>query len=219
MIQSSHSAVAMWIILASLYFVSCNESLPVYIPPSDIFGASVRPLNALTDTVRYSMRDDNNPNLVRVTLITPFNGYEIAIVNRYEETIQDKMEIEGTVDLLWAEKPDLNAVLTLSNTSIYDGDLDPVTGLLTVNPGDTIRLRVFWNFRLTTNDWAFTQVRYTDGPAYSIGPMQVVSDRFHQTMLLNAVVKVKIFRSLSFIEAHTKESIPVLFKGRITYPP
>jgi hypothetical protein len=197
----------------------CNESLPVYTPPENVLKASIGALNTPIDTVRYSMLDDNNPNLVRVTLTSPFHGYELAIVNNYEETIQDDLDVEGQLELAWVEKPELKAVIPITNTSFYDGDLDPVTGLLTINPGDTVRFRVYWNFRLTTTDWAFSQVHYTDGPAVVVGPMQVFSDRFHKAMLLNATVKVKVFRSLSFIEAQTKESIPVLFKGRITYPP
>lgn len=198
---------------------SCNESLPVYTPPENVLKASIVALNTPTDTVRYSMLDDNNPNLVRVTLNSPFNGYEIVFVNTYEETIQDDMEIDGTCELAWVEKPELKAMMTLSNTSFYSGDLDPATGMLTINPGDTVRLRVFWNFRLTTNDWAFSQVRYIDGPAYSTGPMQVQSDRLHSAMLLQAKIKIKLFRSLSFVEATSLDDIPVLFKGRITYPP
>jgi hypothetical protein len=198
---------------------ACNESLPVYTPPENVLITEIIPLNAVTDSVRYTMRDDNNPNLVRVTLTTPFHGYEIAIVNNYEETIQDDLEIEGNLELAWEEKPELKAVIPITNTSFYDGDLDPVTGLVTINPGDTIRLRVYWDFRLTTSVWAFTQIQYTDGPAVVVGPMQVISDRFHKAMLLKATVKVKVLRSLSFIETTKDESIPVIFKGRITYPP
>ncbi|MHB1050907.1 MAG: hypothetical protein ACYC09_12575 [Bacteroidota bacterium] len=198
---------------------SCNESLPVYTPPENVLSIEINPLNAETDSVRYSMLDNNNPNLVRVTLTSPFHGYEIAIVNNYEETIQDDLEIEGNLELSWEEKPELKAVIPITNTSFYDGDLDPVTGLVTINPGDTIRLRVYWDFRLTSSVWAFTQVQYTDGPAVVVGPMQVVSDRFHKPMLLAATIKVKILRSLSFIETAKDESIPVIFKGRISYPP
>jgi hypothetical protein len=200
-------------------FFSCNESLPVYNSPIDVLGVSIAPVYTATDTVRYTMKDNNNPNLVTVTLNSPIHGYEIAIVNAYEETIQDNLEIEGHLELVWEENPELKAVIPITNTSVYDGDLDPVTDLLTINPGDTVRLRIFWDFRLTTNDWAFTQIRYTEGLAHYIGPFQIVSYRFHDPMLLKASVKVKVFRSLSFVGTTAKETFPVLFKGTITYPP
>jgi len=165
------------------------------------------------------MRSDNNPNLAVVNLQSPFNGYEIRFVNVYDETIQDDLEIDGTIELAWVDKPDLKAIVPISNTSFYGGDLNPVTGLLTVNPGDTVRLRAFWNFKLTTNDWAFSHVQYTETLAYYVGPFQFQSDRFHRAMDLRVTVRVKVFRSLSYIETQSVSDFPVLFKGTITYPP
>lgn len=197
----------------------CDESLPTYAPPADILSVSVRPLNAVSDTVRYTMQDNNNPNLVRVTMNSLSHGYEIMLVNRYEETIQDDLEIDGTLELAWREKPELTAVLPLSNTAFFDGGYDPSTRLLTINPGDTVRLRVYWNFRLATTEWAFTQTKYTDGPSYFTGPLQSASDRIHAPMALAGTVKVKLLRSLSFTEARTEDDIVVNFKGRVLNPP
>lgn len=203
----------------ALITLSCNESLPAYNPPENVLRVSISSLTTPTDTIRYTMIDNNNPNLVAVSLNSPFNGYEISIVNLYEETIQDNMEIEGTVELSWVDKPELKTILKISNTSFYDGNLDPVTGLLTLNPTDTVHLRIFWNFKLATDDWAFSQIQYIDGPMYNAGSNKFVADRFHQTMLLHGTVKVKLFKSLSFVEAQTKEDFSVTFKGKIFSPP
>ena len=192
--------------------------MPVYAPPENVLSTEIIPLNAATDSVRYSMVDNNNPNLARVTLTSPYHGYEIAIVNNYEETIQDDLEIEGHLELAWEEKPELKAVIPLTNTSFYDGDYDPATGLLTINPGDTVRLRAYWDFRLSGNVWAFTQLKHTDGPAIVIGPFQVVADRFHVPMKLRVTVKIKLLRSISFIEKTATDDFIVLFKGRISFP-
>jgi hypothetical protein len=197
----------------------CNESLPLYTPPENVLSAEIIPLNPPTDTVRYTMLDNNNPNLIRVTLNSPFHGYEIAIVNNYEETIQDYMEIEGNIVLAWSDKPELRTIISMTNTSFYDGDYDPVTGLLTINPGDTVRLRVYWNFKLSTDDWAFSQLRSDDSPAYFNGPLSSAMDRIHVTMGLQAEVRVKLYRSLSFVDTRSKNDIPVIFKGKILSPP
>ncbi len=205
--------------LLSLFVNSCNDPLPTYTPPTNVLSADVLPLNAIKDTVRYSMLDNNNPNLVKITLNSAFYGYEIKIVNMYEETIQDYFEVEGTLELSWKEKPELKSVIPITATSFYSGVLDPTSNLLTINPGDTVKLRVYWNFKLTTEDWAFTQVKSTDSPVYSGGAFNFYFYRTHEPMLLTAKLKVKIFRGLSFVEKQSIDDFPVVFQGKVTMPP
>ena len=203
----------------SFLLLSCNESLPVYVGPSNILSAEISSMNAPTDTVKYRMVDDNNPNLVAVRIFGAPLGFEIKIVNVYSETIQDDADVQGTLELRWADKQEFKTILPLAVTGVTSSQYDPKTGLITLNPGDTITLRTYWDYHFLNNDWAFTHAPYTDGPSYYYGKLTTAYDRTYDPLLLHGIVKVKLFRSLSFVDAETVKDIPILFKGQIISPP
>lgn len=214
-----HNAGFFLIAFYSFGGFACNESLPVYSSPENILQAMTVPLNSPEDTVRYFMRDNNNPNLVTVRLDSPFNGYEVKIVNTFDETVQDDADVQGKLELSWKDKTTLTAEIPITITNFYSSHYDPSNGLITINPGDTARLRVFWNFKLTTSDWAFTQQQSVDGNMYYVGPLSSEFKRYHLPMEFQMKLHVKIFRSLGYIDAVSKENDVVLFQGTVRNPP
>ena len=202
-------------VIVAFASLRCNESLPVYNAPANILSAVVSPVNFVSDTVRYRMMDENNPSLVSVRLFSPKFGIDVKIVNIYSETIQDDADIQGTLELTWIDKVEMKASIPLSSSGIIGGQYDPVTHLITLNPGETVTIRVYWDYHFTNTEWAFMHLPYSDGPSYWYGPYQMAFERFHNPLNLHANVKVKVFRSLSFVDAAIKDVIPVFFKGQI----
>lgn len=194
----------------------CNESLPVHVPPLNVLSTSLGALSGASDTVLYMMFDYNNPNQIPVTLSTPPLGFEVKVVNVYDETIQDDAEVSGTLELEWIDKPDFKATLNLLVTGIVGSHYDPKTKLITLNPGDTLRIRTYWNYRLSNNDWAFSKQQAVDGPWITGGGDFF---RFHNPMRFRGRIKMKLFRSLALIESVSSNEFVVNFKGRIFAPP
>ncbi len=204
------------ILLSSLTFFHCNESLPVYTAPPDVLRASVTAINSPTDTVNYRMFDENNPNLAAVRILTPPFGFEVNVTNIYSETIQDDADVQGTLELTWVDKTENKASIPLQLTGITGSQYDPATNLITLNPGDSLKLRTYWDFKLITKDWAFTKQQAVDGPWIN-GNGNFY--RFHLPMEFRARISVKIFRSLSFTETISQNTVTVNFKGLIIAPP
>ncbi len=206
-------------IVSIVIVFGCNEILPEYSQPENLLSAEVVPLNVASDTVSYYIIDNNNPNLVFIRLDSPFNGYEIRIINTYEETIQDDADVTGTVELIWNDQPKFSAEIPVTLPAVFSQHYDPSTGLITVNPGDTIVLRVYWNFRFTSGEWAFTKQGGTDGPSFFVAPKITAYYRYHHPMYLTVKTKVKLFRSLSYIENKFQDETIVIFKGYVRSPP
>lgn len=193
----------------------CNESLPLHSPPADVLTGTVKGVNGPQDTVRYRMKEFNNPNLTEVSLSTPPFSIEITLVNIYEETIQDLADVQGVMELEWIDKIQYSASIPLTASGIVGGQYDPVTGLITLNPGESISIRVFWNYKLTTNEWAFTKQQAdesewvnTRGDFY----------RYHYPMRFRSRVRIKLFRSLSFLQIVSADEVVVNFQGFVFHP-
>ena len=196
----------------------CNESLPAHDPPKNILIGWTVPVNGAEDTVRYFKIDSNNPNLVAVTINSQQNAYDIYVVNTYEETIQDYADVNGKITLRWINKPSIHTELAVSNSSIYEGAYDSETNLLTIDPGDTLKIRAYWNFKFSDETWAFGQLKYVDGQQFFVFSKVFDNFRYHEPLYLSNSARIKIFRSLSDIDVSTKEQFEVNFVGRIRHP-
>jgi hypothetical protein len=106
---------------------SCKENLPPYQDPAQVFEGFVRA------EYLYSLTS----NTIAIQLV---------VQNVYDETFEGRAILEGTVELTLARKPDVKRIFFLSDANLIQGRYQPNSRTLTIDPKDSVRLRVFWNF-------------------------------------------------------------------------
>ncbi len=109
------------------FLFSCKESLPPFEEPADF-------LKGVT-IASYTYGADN--------MLT----VSIAIENTFDETLQNVAQFSGTVRITPHGDPSFSRTLTLGPNSITQvGNYNPITRVLTFDPGEVIWLQAKWNF-------------------------------------------------------------------------
>ena len=149
-----------FVILPSLFFSSCDETLPDRNDPSNLLSAR------LAWHYSYSRTE---------------NAYSILVIvrNNSDETIQARAAIAGTIRIEWLIPLEVtgNIVKTrtdkldLSNIK-YARQYEPSTGMITLASGDSITLYYSWNLKMDDSTWlpynpAFNAARKRDDYKYS----------------------------------------------------
>lgn len=105
----------------------CNESLPPYINPRDVFSGTVQGAYVLT------MSD----NSVKIYL---------NVTNRYDETLEGRALLNGEMEISLAGNPMISKTFSISSSNLLTSrNYNPTTGFLRIDPGETIRFGVSWN--------------------------------------------------------------------------
>ena len=126
-------ALQMPLALMSLFFLglgllsSCQEELPVYQDPRSVLKGSVGEQYLLSST----------ENVVRL---------EFAAVNRYDETFQAEGVLRGEMTLTLGRRPEVRKTLILGPSNVVKGQYNPTSHELTMDPGDTVRFAVYWDY-------------------------------------------------------------------------
>ncbi len=115
------------ILLLLGFSLSCKEPLPAYQDPTQVFSGILRPV------YRYS-GTQNSLNA------------QLVVVNDYDETFEGRTLFEGTIEIVLARKPDLKKTFFLSSSNLIQGKYNPGSRILTLDPGDSVRVGVAWNF-------------------------------------------------------------------------
>lgn len=107
-----------------LFFLSCEESLPLRITPQ----------NTLEITKIIANQEANG-------------GIFIAIYvcgeNKYVDTFEDTVNVSGNIHIWWARKPEIEAHVPLNNTHF----IEPTriqSNILTLDPGEKFHLETKW---------------------------------------------------------------------------
>jgi hypothetical protein len=108
-------------------FASCQESLPPYNDPADVLKGSVRGRYVFSATA----------NAVR---------FDFTVVNTFDETFQDRGILRGEIVLTLRRKPTVHKALSLGPSNLTEGNFVFSTQVLTMDPGDTIRLTATWDY-------------------------------------------------------------------------
>jgi hypothetical protein len=119
--------VRMSVALLSLIVGSCSESLPPYQDPADVFQGKV--------AGQYVLTVQDNSVKVYVT-----------VKNIYDETFQASAILRGSLEITLARRPEIRKTVSLFPSQIIEGHYNSGTGILTIDPGETIRLGYSWNF-------------------------------------------------------------------------
>ncbi len=119
----------LFILLCGLIFTGgvCDESLPPYRDPEDIFSGTLLPEYMFSLTQNYL-------------------DIRIRVVNTFDETFSAPSAIQGPFVISLERDTGYFREFTLSASSIRFGKYASGTGVLTMDPGDTLTLGVQWNF-------------------------------------------------------------------------
>ena len=207
------SIVFFVVIILSVVGLSCEDSLPSYVAPTDFLRASVR--NISPPDVYYSYVEffndlDQNPVSVSTAAQTIF----IDVLSTFDETLQDIPEVSGTLVIQDADIPTMTATIPLTVSNLTGPQYNTTTKILTLNPGDTLKLRCSWRYKSDDGKWVFGKANVasdTDvrGNAY---------DRTHVPMNFSAVATVKLFAGTNTFVSKKKD-FQLLFHGHIGLPP
>jgi hypothetical protein len=108
--------------------VSCDESLPQYQDPSTVLLGTVRAQYVISFT-------DNS-----------LHGF-FTVKNVYEETFQGQAPLSGTLVMTAKRNPKVQKTFHLTANNItYAANYDRATGVLTIDPGDSVVFSSTWNF-------------------------------------------------------------------------
>lgn len=135
-------------------FSSCQEFLPPRDNPSDYF--------SFETSVVYDIFQPNNSAVRRNQLLVL-----LRIANNFDETIQDKVNVDGTISISWLPPEGLpypsvlERTFTLKNDNIIRAKgYDRSTGILTIDAKDTIVLMCSWNFKTDDSTYLYKYFPY-----------------------------------------------------------
>lgn len=169
-----HDLRLRWIMLyvwtfSLLLFVlyGCQESLPPYEDPRNVLKATI--------SGRYVL--SRSENTIKIHL---------NIVNTFDETFEAKGIFEGTGKLISKRNKDFVHTFKLSASHWARGKYNPVTGILTMDAGDTLRLIYAWNYLDDQGRDARTMIfSYRVDPTCSV---RLIS--LEETFMLQARIRV-----------------------------
>jgi hypothetical protein len=113
-------------ILGTIAGLSCEEELPPYHDPSDIVEFH------LESKYAYS----NTQNELQV---------DYVFTNLFDETLQAKAGVHGTGKITLRRDTSRHKTFTITGSDAVNG-YNPLTGVVTIDPGKSIRFRYKWNF-------------------------------------------------------------------------
>ncbi len=131
---------------ASSIHSSCNESLPPYAPPANVFTGSLQP------EMLYSAKT------------APVLRIYFTATNTFQQTLQGHGNLTGTLRLVLANDTSYHKTFALDSSCLVNTQaLNPRTGLVTVDPGGSLLILVVWDF--TDDDG-----RFIPGDAFPLTP-------------------------------------------------
>ncbi|HEY6950936.1 MAG TPA: hypothetical protein VI758_00945 [Bacteroidota bacterium] len=116
----------LYLLALAVCLCSCNESLPPRQDPQNVFGQGAR--------AQYICSDVANNVLI-----------DIALTNNFDETLSDTVHFSGTVVVTSERDPSVHKTFALSLSNLVHGIYDSRSGVLTINPGDSVVIRVIWS--------------------------------------------------------------------------
>lgn len=105
----------------------CNESLPPYADPRQVFEGSIEGGYVLT------MSD----NSVKIYLMA---------TNRFDETFEGRATLRGEIQISHATNPSITKTFSISSANLFTtSNYNSSTEVLRVDPGETVKFGVSWN--------------------------------------------------------------------------
>ncbi len=111
----------------------CDEPLPPYTEPEKILDG------ALTGLYIYPGLPNRPENKLAVYF---------TFTNEYEETLQDTVHFQGSIEIRSARIPAVKKTFQIGASNLHTGAerYDPITRILTIDPGESVSFTVSWDF-------------------------------------------------------------------------
>jgi len=196
------------IIYCCLIFVSCNESLPVHEDLSNLVTTNVR-------SRYYTLSSSKKSGALQLF---------ITMVNNSDETLDDIVQLNGSVEVSWQPSVEENQNFTKTrtiklsrNNIMYAKSYDRISHRLRVEPKDSIVLNAYWNFKTddstdllmhfpTVNDPG-CYVKSTEFPPNPDDPIVIIQRRISLPQRFVVSANIKYFDKLA-----AAYSVPVTIK-------
>lgn len=206
------------ILLLSAAGISCNDSLPAYVAPTDFLRASIRITTPPDANYTWDWRG-NDINVDAVTITSSAQTFFIDIVSTFDETLQDVPDISGAVVVTSEEISGVTATIPLTITNLKGTQYNPTTKILTLNPGDTLKMSCTWRYKSDDGKWVFSKADVAgDSEVSPIPPMRGSFERTHVPMNFSVTGRVKLFTATNNFDA-PKQELKLIFHGHIILPP
>ena len=116
--------------LIALFSLSCQESLPTYVFPTNIMSLDVKTIEQLSNRIARP-----GHQLVHMVLIGK---------NTFDEVFEDSVDIRGSARIWWKRKPRRFRTIQLSAQNFTDPALIS-NGKMMLLPGQQFGLDLYWN--------------------------------------------------------------------------
>ncbi len=156
------------------FLSSCDEQLPAYRDPRNALEAKVM--------TRYVLGVSENSMKV-----------EIRVINTYDETFEGRAVLQGSGSILLKRNQFVGRTFTVTAANFTSGKYNPVTGILRMDPNDTLRLIFSWNFVADGGvDLRQTVFQYYNDATCSWDQPLVIQRRiaFQETFVVRVSLKV-----------------------------
>lgn len=200
--------------LALGILVSCEESLPPYEPPTNVLGfvaGSVVPAE-----VQYWhpwwLTPKQIPSYTQMVRFHSSNmAIRVSLRNEDEETLQDKANVHGNVTFDYPLVDTVTHSIYAPSAMCVIHPLDVYTGLVTVDPGESLWVDVWWDYRLSNKVPVFINSAYTDEISwtYLLGKWGFWTIRTHQPMMFYVRIRLQIFDAAAPVQV---DSLPVTIR-------
>lgn len=194
------------------FLAGCEDLLPAYLPPENIFRASFVSLTTLgaTDTVEFSEPRDGSGGAVAT--YSPFY-FSFQVKNTYEETFQYPVAPSGTTEI-WmpgdrAASSSLPfTVSEMQPTTSFDGSV------LTLDPGASVYFRVRVEPKLATGYYLH---KYAVEQSFTVHSLQHYISRLYQPLTVQVRFTLQLSPDLPPVSVES--AVPVKLKGRFPFSP
>ena len=117
-----------WVGALVLAAVSCNEQLPVYRDPLDVFDGTLSGVYVINH------------------LENAMKAY-LTVINTFDETLEGRAVMTGEITLTWQSDTTFRKTITVNDANLlFARRYDPSSLHLRLDPGDSLRFGVSWGF-------------------------------------------------------------------------
>jgi hypothetical protein len=139
-------------LVTTVLALSCKETLPVYQEPPKVVECGMS--YVAPKSIDYSHLDENAPRNIRLS--SPLTKIIVTATNVFDETIQDDALLSGYIEIRHPNKPGVYRKILFSKTDLVNnGQYEPFTNVLTIDPGKNVQIQVFWDYKDSTGTYVF----------------------------------------------------------------
>lgn len=188
------ATAACLIVLMSM--TACQESLPPYHVPSNVFSLVLRADQPDLDAVQRDLDD--------ISMGKGGLGFSMDLRNTFDETLADTTrEPLGGLQIWWRGDPSVTITLSLNRSDEIMTHMIRWDGFLILNPGDSMRMADvcrFWVDDRGTEVWAYAGSAEVSDNEVSYAPMDMAAQAWLQPFeqapaVYSNIVKFRIFFS------------------------